>query len=124
MKSKLDVHRYIRIHRNVRITYSGRYGAESYPRNECYRWQRRPNSLRQGFSARNLEKNLPATPHTLLGVASYSKSFTALVIMQLIEQGLINLHDPVLDRVGFVPLDINFQVGKGYQIYSTYTMFM
>ena len=49
----------------------------------------------KGFGARNLEKNLPFTEDTLFGVGSISKSFTTIAIMQLVEQGKINLQDPV-----------------------------
>lgn len=48
----------------------------------------------QGFGARNLEENLSATPQTLYGIGSCTKSFTALAIMQLVENGKISLDDP------------------------------
>ncbi len=59
----------------------------------------------KGFGARNLEKNLPFTPDTLFGIGSISKSFTALSINQLAEQGKIDLHEPVRKY-------INFKLGK------------
>jgi CubicO group peptidase (beta-lactamase class C family) len=49
----------------------------------------------RGFGARNLKDNLPTTPHTLFGIGSCTKSFTALAIMQLVEQGKLNVQDPV-----------------------------
>ena len=49
----------------------------------------------RGFGARNLKDNLPATPNTLYGIGSTTKSFTALAIMQLAEQGKLDLQDPV-----------------------------
>jgi len=49
----------------------------------------------RGFGSRNLKDNLPATPNTLYGIGSCTKSFTALAIMQLVEQGRISLQDPV-----------------------------
>lgn len=55
----------------------------------------------RGFGARNTKENLPATPHTLYGVGSCTKSFTALAVMQLIEKGKIGLHDPVSKYVSF-----------------------
>jgi CubicO group peptidase (beta-lactamase class C family) len=48
-----------------------------------------------GFGSRNLKENLPATPDTLYGIGSCTKSFTALAIMQLVERGKIDVHDPV-----------------------------
>ena len=55
----------------------------------------------KGFGARNLEKNLPFTEDTLFGIGSISKSFTAIAIMQLVEQGIINLQDPVNKYLNF-----------------------
>ena len=49
----------------------------------------------RGFGARNREENLPATPNTLYGIGSCTKSFTALAIMQLVERGKLSLEDPV-----------------------------
>jgi len=49
----------------------------------------------KGFGARNLEKNLPFTEDTLFGIGSISKSFSTIAIMQLVEQGKIDLQDPV-----------------------------
>ncbi|MFX1409673.1 MAG: serine hydrolase domain-containing protein [Promethearchaeota archaeon] len=55
----------------------------------------------KGFGARNLKSNLPFTENTLFGIGSISKSFTALAIMQLVEQGKVNLQDPVNKYLNF-----------------------
>ncbi|GAG82087.1 unnamed protein product, partial [marine sediment metagenome] len=55
----------------------------------------------KGFGARDLTKNLPATPHTLYGFGSNSKSYTALAIMQLVEEGKLKVEDPVNNYVPF-----------------------
>ncbi len=55
----------------------------------------------EGFGARNLEENLPITPDTLFGIASMSKSFCALAIMQLFEQGKVDLDAPVSNYIDF-----------------------
>ena len=52
-------------------------------------------TLNQGFGARNLERNEPATPQTLFNIGSVTKSFTAMAMMQLVERGAISLDDPV-----------------------------
>ena len=49
----------------------------------------------EGFGSRDLEKNLPATPDTLYGIGSITKSFVAIAIMQLIEKEELKLDDPV-----------------------------
>jgi len=55
----------------------------------------------RGFGARNLKDNLPATPDTLYGIGSCTKSFTALALMQLVEQGKIDVQDPVSKYLPF-----------------------
>jgi CubicO group peptidase (beta-lactamase class C family) len=49
----------------------------------------------EGFGARNLERNEPATADTLFGIGSCTKSFTAVAIMQLVESGDLSVEDPV-----------------------------
>lgn len=49
----------------------------------------------EGFGARNLESNASATPDTVYGVASVTKSFTALAVLQLLEAGDVALTDPI-----------------------------
>ncbi len=51
-------------------------------------WQR-------GFGFRDVEARQPATPRTLYGIASMTKSFAALAIFQLAEAGRLTLDDPV-----------------------------
>jgi len=57
----------------------------------------------RGFGFRDIDKGLPATPNTIYGIGSITKSFTALAILKLVEQGKLDLHDPI-DK--YVPLDI------------------
>ena len=49
----------------------------------------------QGFGYADKENNIPATPQTVYRVASISKLFTATAIMQLAEQGRINIDEPL-----------------------------
>ena len=49
----------------------------------------------RGFGARDLKASLPATPDTLYGIGSITKSFTAMAIMQLQEAGKLSVDDPV-----------------------------
>ena len=54
------------------------------------------NSLyRQFFGERDAEKHLAVNEDTIFGLASVTKSFTAAAIMQLVEEGKIDLEDPV-----------------------------
>ncbi len=49
----------------------------------------------RGYGQRDLERGLPATPQTLYGIGSVTKSFTCLAILQLQEKGLLCVDDPV-----------------------------
>lgn len=60
----------------------------------------------EGFGYRDLERSLPATPNTLYGLGSTTKSFVALSIMQLVEAGRISLDDPVSN---YIPLKIGLK---------------
>ena len=55
----------------------------------------------KGFGARNLERNVPMDADTLFGIGSISKSFTSLAIMQLVEQGKVDLQAPVKKYIDF-----------------------
>ncbi len=54
-----------------------------------------------GFS--DISSGLPATPRTLYGIGSVTKSFTALAIMQLAQEGKLNVEDPVEKYVPDIP---------------------
>lgn len=47
------------------------------------------------YGARHVEKKLPVTADTVFGVASITKSFATLAIMQLVAAGKLSVHDPV-----------------------------
>ena len=57
----------------------------------------------RGFGYRDVESGLRATPRTSYCVGSVTKSFTALAIMQLAEEGRLSLDDPVEK---YVPLRV------------------
>jgi CubicO group peptidase (beta-lactamase class C family) len=49
----------------------------------------------EGFGFADKEKGVEATPQTIYGVASVSKLFTATAILQLADQGLIDIDQPL-----------------------------
>lgn len=49
----------------------------------------------KGFGVRDFTTKKPATPETIFGTASVTKSFTALAIMQLAEDGKLSVDDSV-----------------------------
>lgn len=48
-----------------------------------------------GYGFANVEKKIPATPETIYELASVSKQFVAAGTMLLVEQGKVNLDDPI-----------------------------
>jgi CubicO group peptidase (beta-lactamase class C family) len=52
-----------------------------------------------GFGARDLASNAPATPRTLFGIGSCTKSFTAFAVLELADEGALDLSDPVAEYV-------------------------
>lgn len=48
-----------------------------------------------GFGVTSIENPLPVTPDTLFQIGSISKTFTATLLMQLAEQGKVDLDTPV-----------------------------
>ncbi len=71
----------------------------------------------EGFGARDPARNLPSTPDTLYGIGSCTKSFVAMGIMQLMEQGKLDLGDPASE---YIPLDIRLP-GKPITIHHLLT---
>ena len=49
----------------------------------------------QGFGYADVERRVPATPDTLYHIASLTKTFTAILVLQLVEQGKLDLDTPV-----------------------------
>jgi CubicO group peptidase (beta-lactamase class C family) len=49
----------------------------------------------KGFGFADLDKRVPATPETLYHIASLTKTFAATLIMQLVEQGKLDLDEPI-----------------------------
>ncbi len=61
-----------------------------------------------GFGYSNLATQLPVTPDQLFEIGSITKSFVAIVILQLAEQGKLDLHRPILDYLPWLPIDANY----------------
>jgi CubicO group peptidase (beta-lactamase class C family) len=49
----------------------------------------------KGFGFADLENHVPATPDTLYSIASLTKTFAATLVMKLVEQGKLDLDEPV-----------------------------
>lgn len=55
----------------------------------------------KAFGFKDVGQGLAATPATLYGIGSVTKSFTALAVMQLFEQGKLSLDDPIDKYIPF-----------------------
>jgi CubicO group peptidase (beta-lactamase class C family) len=51
----------------------------------------------EGFGARDLDEDLPATPETLYGIGSCTKSVVATAVLQCVERTELELSDPIAD---------------------------
>lgn len=71
----------------------------------------------RGFGFRDVEAGLPATPHTVYGIGSITKSFTAIAVLQLWEEGKLSLDDPVGK---FLPLELEVK-GKPVRLWHLLT---
>ena len=49
----------------------------------------------KGFGFADLENRVPATPDTVYHIASLTKTFAATLLMQLVEQGKLDLDEPM-----------------------------
>ncbi len=49
----------------------------------------------EGFGHADVERRVPATPDTLYHIASVTKTFTAILVLQLVEQGKLDLDAPL-----------------------------
>ncbi len=58
----------------------------------------------KGFGQAEYDTNRPMTPQTQFAVACLTKSFTTAAIMQLVEQGLIDLDAPVAEYLPYFKL--------------------
>lgn len=55
--------------------------------------------LEKGYGYRNVEKKAPMTANTLVGIASCSKSFTSAVIASLVDEGVLEYDQPVIEYI-------------------------
>ena len=53
----------------------------------------------EGFGYADDARRVPATADTLYGIGSISKTFTGIAVMQLAEQGLVDLDEPVHEYI-------------------------
>jgi D-alanyl-D-alanine carboxypeptidase len=57
-----------------------------------------------GYGLANVDAKIPVTPDHLFQIGSITKSFVALVLMQLRDEGKLDVHKPVLDYLPWLPI--------------------
>ena len=55
-----------------------------------------------GFS--NVDLKAPVTPEQLFQIGSITKSFNALIMLQLLDEGKVDLHRPVIEYLPWLPV--------------------
>jgi CubicO group peptidase (beta-lactamase class C family) len=53
----------------------------------------------QAFGYADIDKKIPATTKTIYRIASMTKLFTATMLMQLAEKGIVNINDPLIKYI-------------------------
>ena len=59
-----------------------------------------------GFGSADVARNVPATPQTVFHIASLTKTFASIILLQLVDEGRISLDDPVADYGVDLPGDV------------------
>lgn len=76
----------------------------------------------KGYGYADLEKKVPFDPkHTILTTASVSKAFVALAVLQLYDQGLIDLHEDVHPYINDFELPDRYPGGLTFANLLTHT---
>ena len=58
-----------------------------------------------GYGFSNIDLKSPVTPEQLFQIGSITKSFAALILLQLHDEGKLDLHRPVLDYLPWLPVN-------------------
>jgi D-alanyl-D-alanine carboxypeptidase len=61
-----------------------------------------------GYGFANLELKAPVSPEHLFQIGSITKSFTALILLQLRDEGKVDLHRPVLEYLPWLPVNMPY----------------
>jgi D-alanyl-D-alanine carboxypeptidase len=61
-----------------------------------------------GYGFANIDSKLAVNPDHLFQIGSITKSFVALVLLQLREEGKLDLHKPILDYLPWLPITEEF----------------
>lgn len=71
------------------------------------------------FGYADTQNNVPVTADTMFSIASLSKSFTAIAVMQLVEDGVIDLDEPIVTYLPDFSMLPNPALGGNYENITT-----
>ena len=57
-----------------------------------------------GYGFAHIDLRAPVTPEQLFQIGSITKSFTALIMLQLRDEGKVDLHRPVIEYLPWLPV--------------------
>lgn len=63
-----------------------------------------------GFGFSDVEQKVPVTPDLLFEIGSITKSFVALTLLQLRDEGKLDVHKPLLEYLPWAPIQANYGV--------------
>jgi D-alanyl-D-alanine carboxypeptidase len=61
-----------------------------------------------GYGFANVDLKIPVTPDHLFQIGSITKSFAALILLQLRDEGKVDLHRPVLEYLPWLPVTMPY----------------
>jgi D-alanyl-D-alanine carboxypeptidase len=61
-----------------------------------------------GYGFANVDQKVPVNPEHLFQIGSITKSFTALIVLQLFDEGKLDLHRPVLEYLPWLPINMPY----------------
>jgi CubicO group peptidase (beta-lactamase class C family) len=61
-----------------------------------------------GYGFSNVDLKTPVTAEQLFQIGSITKSFNALIMMQLVDEGKVDLHRPVLEYLPWLPVTMTY----------------
>ncbi len=61
-----------------------------------------------GYGYANVDLKTPVSPDLLFQIGSITKSFTALIMLQLRDEGKVDLHRPVLEYLPWLPVNMPY----------------
>jgi len=83
-------------------------GPKEYPALSVAITDRKRLLMNSAYGYANLEGRKKATPKTLFEIGSVSKSFASVALLQLVDEGKVDLHRPVVEYLPWLEFDTKY----------------